>query len=421
MPYKSTKLKCWVGQVKMTVEGEEYLYLLDRPHWKRKTPEGNRFVYKKDQSQINGEKFKTKRAAQTWEQEHEKIIQSELTAATHITFSVYSTQYLKQVEVTCTGDNTFNYKKKLILDILKFYESDPPLPLSPLDIEKFLVEKARIDGSANANRARRELGTLFRWMIGKGIISSNPTETIKKFPAEKFKKYVPPREDILKVIAVADAEEKDIVRFALHSMARAGEIRRLKKNHCDFKNGTVTLYTRKTEDGTLEGGKIPMNKRLREILSRRCKFGDSEYVFPGPKDEQMSKNSLANMMPRLIKRVNNRMDKVLVPSKRKTKYGVIDQRIWRTKWEPLPEADQIKPFGLHALRHHVTAYLYLYEGYTIGQLQKLLRHKKPTTTETYLKSIVDMDAPVGLEVIEDFEETAIEVENDNVKQFKNQC
>ncbi|WP_289022848.1 tyrosine-type recombinase/integrase [Desulfobacter postgatei] len=402
----------------MTVEGEEFRFVLDRPHWKRKKPNVDLFVYKKDQSRVGKVKFATKRAARAWEVEHEREVRSSLTQQTAITFSVYSNQYLDQVEVTSTGENTYQYKKRLILDVIQFYGRDPALPLEPLDIEQFLIDKARSGGPATANRARRELGTLFNWMIGKGIIETNPITTIKKFPAEKFKKYVPPREDIIKVISAAGAEEKDIIRVAIHSMARAGELRRLKKEHCDFRNNTITLYTRKTEDGTLEGGKIPMNNNLREILLRRSQLIDSDYIFPSPSGVELSKSSLDKMLPQIFDRLNTRKEKYKEIVNRKTKHGIVKQGVWKTRLVQVPDDEYITPFGLHAFRHYVTAHLYLHEGYTIGQLQKLLRHKKPTTTETYLKSIVDMDTPVGLAPMEDFEAAMPEMEDSNVRAFK---
>lgn len=402
----------------MTVEGEEFRFVLDRPHWKRKKPDSDIFVYKKDQSRVRKVKFATKRAARAWEVEHEREVRSSLTHQTAITFSVYSNQYLDQVEVTSTGENTYQYKKKLILDVIQFYGHDPALPLEPLDIEQFLIEKAKSGGPATANRIRRELGTLFNWMIGKGIIETSPITTIRKFPAEKFKKYVPPKEDIIKIISAAGAEEKDIIRVAIHSMARAGELRRLKKEHCDFRNNTITLYTRKTEDGALEGGKIPMNNNLREILLRRSQLIDSDYIFPSPSGGELSKSSLDKMLPQIFGRLNTRKEKYKEIVDRKTKHGIVKQGVWKTRFVQVPDDEYITPFGLHAFRHYVTAHLYLHKGYTIGQLQKLLRHKKPTTTETYLKSIVDMDTPVGLDPMEDFETAMPEIEDSNVRAFK---
>ncbi len=422
MPYKSKKLNCWMGQVKITVEGEEYSFLETWPHWKRKKQDQSLFAYKKDASRFNGQKFKTKKAARSWERSHEDLVLGEIKAAIDTTFVEYAEQYLDQIEVTCTGENTYQYKQKLIVDLIDFYESayqsDPPLPIPPLDIEQFLIQKAREDGPKTANRSRRELGTLFNWMIGKGIIDANPIKTISKFPAEKFKKYVPPKADILKIIAVANAEEKDILRTILHSMARAGEIRRMKKEHCDFKNNSLWLYTRKTAAGDLEGGKIPMNKPLREILYRRCKLVDDEYVFPGPKGGQLIRATMDKILPRLFKKVNCERDEIPTTVERKQGDGSVTQRVTKVEWVPLPEDEQIRPFGFHSIRHHVAAHLYLYCGYTIGQLQKLLRHKRPTTTEIYLQSIIDIEAPVGFDPMDDFETEAEEQKAmDNVHQF----
>ena len=410
MPYKSKKLNCWVGQVKITATGSAYSFLLDRPHWKRKQPREDTFLYKKDQSRgEDKQKYATRKAARAWEKEHEKKVRREITAGTGTTFVDFAGKYLDQIEVSCTGENTYQYKNKLIADLIEFfnltYRSDPPLPPQPLDVEQFLIQKAREDGPKTANRAKRELGTLFNWMIGKGIIDTNPVKTIPQFPAEKFKKYVPPKEDILKVIAVANAEEKDILRVILHSMARAGEIRRLKKKHCDFANNSLWLYTRKTRAGDLEGDKIPMNKQLREILYRRCQLIDDEYVFPGPKGGQLNRATMDKILPRLFKKVNCERKEFETTVRRRHGETFVTQRVTKVEWVLLSEKQQITPFGFHSFRHYVAAHLYLHYGYSIGQLQKLLRHKRPTTTEIYLQSIIDMEAPVGFAPMEDFETT----------------
>lgn len=424
MPYKSTKLNCWVGQVKITVTGSAYNFLADRQHWKRKQPNQDVFLYKKDQSRDEAkQKFTTRKAARVWEKEHEEEVRREITAGAGTTFEDYAEKYLDQIEVTCTGENTYQYKHKLLSDLVEFYNlthrTDPPIPVPPLEIEQFLIQIARKSGPKTANRARRELGTFFNWMIGKGIIEATPTKTIPKFPAEEFRKYVPPKEDILKVIAVANAEEKDILRAILHSMARAGEIRRLKKEHCDFANNSVWLYTRKTRAGDLEGGKIPMNKQLREILYRRCQLIDDEYVFPGTKGGQLYRATMDKILPRLFKKVNCERREYYTTVKRRQGEGFVNQRVKKVEWVPLPEEQQVTPFGYHSFRHHVAAHLYLNCGYSIGQLQKLLRHKRPTTTEIYLRSIIDMEAPVGFEPMEDFE-SSIDLEeknNNNVHHF----
>jgi len=144
----------------------------------------------------------------------------------------------------------------------------------------------------------------------------------------------------------ANAFEKDIIRTAYHSLARASELRRLKISDCDFTNGKVWFYTRKRQGGSLEGDKIDINKSLREILYRRCKLIDSEYVFPEPDGTRLKKNSLDKIMPRLCHKIN-----------------------FDSNNKPKPRKEQIKPFGLHSIRHHVAANLFMNYNYSVYEVK----------------------------------------------------
>ncbi|WP_216594036.1 tyrosine-type recombinase/integrase [Desulfobacter postgatei] len=52
----------------------------------------------------------------------------------------------------------------------------------------------------------------------------------------------------------------------------------------------------------------------------------------------------------------------------------------------LCEKAGVKPFGFHAISHLSTSILYDL-GYSVSVIQTILRHKSPSTTERYLKSL----------------------------------
>jgi integrase len=84
----------------------------------------------------------------------------------------------------------------------------------------------------------------FNFGLKKKYISNNPTEGLDFFPVEKKVKYVPPSEDIDKVIAVAEPDEQDFLWTVRETMARVSEINRLLWEDVDLDNRHVILYTR---------------------------------------------------------------------------------------------------------------------------------------------------------------------------------
>jgi len=123
----------------------------------------------------------------------------------------------------------------------------------------------------------------------------------------------------------------------------------------DLKNNALTLWTRKRKSGVYEPDVIDMSKALKNILSRRLKFCSEEkpWLFSNQQGLQLSKNTIDKIMPRLC------------------------------------EKAKVKPFGLHAIRHHVASQLAM--KWPLIHVQKFLRHKRATTTDVYLRSITNIE------------------------------
>jgi integrase len=53
----------------------------------------------------------------------------------------------------------------------------------------------------------------------------------------------------------------------------------------------------------------------------------------------------------------------------------------------LCEKAKVKVFGFHAIRHHVASILANSGKASLSQIQKMLRHRRSTTTDNYIKTL----------------------------------
>jgi integrase len=228
-------------------------------------------------------------------------------------------------------------------------------------IQGYLIERRHETSPYTANKELRYLRALFNFGTNskRKLISKNPTDGIDFFPVEKKVKYVPPKKDVLEVISNADPETQDYLWVIVLTMGRMSEINNLTWDDINFKNKTVTLYTRKKKGGNKTPRHIPMNEKLLGILERR-------YV---------GRNHDINC--------------------------IFWHRYWSTKkneWVCGPYIDRKKImktlcnkanvpyFRFHALRHFGASSLDQ-RNTPIASIQKLLGHESRITTEIYLHSI----------------------------------
>lgn len=365
MPYHDKKKRTWTGQVKRTLNDPGLDYLESKPLWSRR--KDGAWTYTKIKRN-----FRTKTEASSWEKLHwQEVLERDVFAKPEEivpSFLSICYEYLENQTPRWKSANTRSYKQRLYQEAVEFWGGDMPIPIRPLSVNKFLTSQFEQCGGAKANRSLRELNTLFTWAVSNELMPSNPAAPVQRFSQRAFKKYVPPQEDIRLVLDVATGRDRDLILVAYHSLARSVEIRRLLVSDCDFEHRKIWLRTRKREAGTMDVGSVDMNATLFATLESCCKNTTGAYVFPGKSGGRMEKEELGKILPKLIRKVNR----------------------------DRPRANRIREFGFHSIRHHVAAHLYLRCGYSVAELQKVLRHSRASTTDIYLKSIVDMESERGL-------------------------
>jgi integrase len=225
-------------------------------------------------------------------------------------------------------------------------------------IQNYLLKRAQVS-PFTANKDLRYLRALFNFGISRNWISENQTRGLSFFPVEKRLKYVPPKADVLRVIAAADPDTQDYLWAIKETMGRMGEINRLTWADVNLDERYVVLYTRKKKGGHLTPRKVPMTQRLFDVLSRRYeKRGkDKPWVF--------------------WQRYWDRKKKEWVEGPYQDRKSVM---------KTLCKKAKVRYFRFHALRH-LGASILDRENVNLGAIQRLLGHENRTTTEIYLHSI----------------------------------
>jgi len=230
-------------------------------------------------------------------------------------------------------------------------------------VQAFLLKRKRDVSPITANKELRLLRSLFNFAmkVPRKWIPENPTSGIEFFPVEKNEKYVPPKEDVAKVLMAADPATKDYLWTIICTMGRMSEINRLKWTDVDLTAKFLVLYTRKKKGGHLTPRRIPLNRNLFDVLSKRYKERDKDkpWVF----------------WHRYWSRKNGEWIEGVYKDRKKIMTTLCAEA-------------GVKYFRYHALRHFGASMLD-HNNVPIGTVQRILGHENRLTTEIYLHSIGD--------------------------------
>lgn len=228
-------------------------------------------------------------------------------------------------------------------------------------IRSFLLKRLRRTSGYTANKELRYLRAMFNFAMHptREWMDCNPTRGIEFFPVEKKIKYVPPVEDVFRLLLAADPDTQDYLWTIILTLGRMSEINRLTWQDVNLKERHVILYTRKKKGGSLTPRKVPMPEKLLNLLSRRHQNRNKrvKWVFW---HRYWSRKEGRMVTGRYLER----------------------KRIMKT----LCKKAGVKYFRYHALRHF-GASLLDQSSVAIGSIQRILGHENRQTTEIYLHSV----------------------------------
>ena len=227
--------------------------------------------------------------------------------------------------------------------------------LSPLDVER--VKKSMGDLSPTSKWSALEI---MRRIINYGVktrmcpVLSFKIEMPKK--DNEVVEYLEP-EQMARLVEVLDSwkgqDVSRMLRLAMYTGMRRGEIFGLQEEDIDFKQSLITL--RKPKGG--KTASIPMNSVAEQVLKdqlqwKKARYPESSFVFPNQKGE-----------------------------KRKTSHGV--RRI--KEKAGLPKEFRI----FHGLRHHFAVTLANSGDISLDMIGELLTHKSAAMTKRYAQFLPD--------------------------------
>jgi len=237
-------------------------------------------------------------------------------------------------------------------------------------ILEHLLQRRKIS-AYTANKDLRYLRATFSFGLRKRFISDDPTKGLEFFPVNKNVKYIPPAEDIDKVIAVADRDTQDYISIIRETMARVSEINHLLWENINLKSRYVILYTRKKKGGHRTPRKVPMTKTLYDVLKRLFENRDPDkpWVF----------------WHKYWNRKENKFCEEPYGGRKKVMQRLCDKAA-------------VRYFRFHPIRHSGASIM---DGNNvpIGAIQRIPCHENRKTTEIYLHSIGSLERD-AMEVFE---------------------
>jgi len=259
----------------------------------------------------------------------------------------FSTLLKQYDEYARTNWRDYNKQKYFLAALGKHFGDTPLSQITSWQIEKWKADLRKTLKPNSVNRHITIIKHMFKKGIEWGMVKTNPTIGVKRFPEPESKtRFL--TEDELERLLLACKEQKrqpwllPLVTLGVHTGMRRGELLGLRWNNVNLDRGLITLQQSKT----LKIKAIPINEAAMEALMWLDKHRYGDHVFMYHWQKPIGKDNVQKSMDRVC-----------------SKAGIDD-------------------FTFHGTRHTFGSHLVM-EGVDLVTVSKLMGHTNIKMTMRY--------------------------------------
>ena len=263
-----------------------------------------------------------------------------------ISLKAFVKQYLEYSETIHTAKTTRAFRGTFRM--LEKWFGDVTLPeIKTRELDRYFSERIRKSSAYAARKDYINLNSAFNNALRDGQLTENPCKGIGRIRIPEKLPLFLSREEFQVLLTVIDNDEmKELVIFAANTGCRQGEIINLRWDEVDLKGCRMTLGNREHLTKSKRVRSIPLNKLALGVLEKRKDKSASELVF-ALDGSPVDPTKLSKRFKRYVKKAKLNED-----------------------------------LHFHSLRHSFASWLVM-QGVSLYQVQMLLGHRAPTTTQIY--------------------------------------
>jgi integrase len=277
----------------------------------------------------------------------------------NLTLSQFKTQYATFAAANL-APSTVTLYSGAIYSFLKYCGDRNLSDYTPQLIEQFKVSHLKRVSPTKVNIDFRSLKSVFGTAVNWGLLQDNPFKRCKQLRLPQMRPTYLTPEDFQKLLSVIQYDWfRDLVRFAVATMMRVGEIVNLKWSSIDLERRLILVENTETyRTKTRKSRVIPMNEWVYYFLVRKER--KNEHVFSFPDGKSLRVGYVSTRFTKYVRK------------------APIDQKI-----------------HFHSLRHTGATWL-VQKDVPIFTVQHILGHSSIATTQIYSHiGVEDMRRSIG--------------------------